>query len=671
MIMTDRRRRVVAGLAGALALAALMPAAPAGAPRPPALPQAAPPPQDPPPQRPIFRLGTDVVRIDVYPRARGQVVEGLTREEFQVFEDGVPQTIEAFEFIRLDDPTGESEALDPRDAREALRLAADPLNRVFVFFLDTYHVSWEGAARAREPILAFLREGLGPRDLFGVLTPQQAPELLTFGRATNDAASLMTLGRTWGLLDTPVMDPDEMLLQSCSMSSGRGASGLLALWRFDRTLSRLEELIVRLSALRQERKNIVLVSDGWPNAMFINRAPAPDAAGPAPRADAPAARGDQRGRGSFPAPSGLLPGNNVCSIEGSRLRGIDFRRRFQDLPDLARAANVALYVLTPGVRSLFNDPSGQFRGLAEDTDGLSIVSNDLAGSLTRMVDHQAGYYMLGYRSTSGPTDKRTRQIEVKTTRRDVDLELRREIYLPTPEDLAARGTGVAERTDVEKALDALERIRETTSLFVQVAPRGDRLEVTAEIASRLLAGGRWREGAAIEMTARDAAGAEIARAEGRLAPGARSARAVLPLPPGGVPARLAVRLRGSGGDLSDFVAVPPAGEAVLGAPLVSRAGSLPAMPFEPAAELQFQRTERVRVEWPVLAPFDEHHVRVVNAAGEDRVVDLVVTQVDAERPLLRADLRVLSLAPADYVLEATARAGETTGRHLLAFRVLR
>ena len=150
MIMTARRRRTVAGLAGALALAALTTAAQAGSPRPPALPQAVPPPQDPPPpQRPIFRLGTDVVRIDVYPRVRGQVVEGLTRDEFQVFEDGVPQTIEAFEFIRLDDPTGEAEALDPRDAREALRLAADPLNRVFVFFLDTYHVSWEGAARAR------------------------------------------------------------------------------------------------------------------------------------------------------------------------------------------------------------------------------------------------------------------------------------------------------------------------------------------------------------------------------------------------------------------------------------------------------------------------------------------------------------------------------------------
>jgi hypothetical protein len=473
----------------------------------------------------------------------------------------------------------------------------------------------------------------------------------------------MTLGRTWGLLDTPVMDPDEMLLQSCSMPTGRGASGLLVLWRFDRTLSRLEELIVRLSALRQERKSIVLVSDLWPNAMFINRPPAPAAA-------PPALRMAQGGRGSFPAPTGLL-GNNVCSIEGSRLRGIDFRRRFQELPKLARAANVAIYVLEPGVRTLFNDPSGQFRGLAEDTDGLSIVSNDIGGALARVVGHQAGYYMLGYRSTSGPTDTRVREIEVKTTRRGVDLELRREIYLPTTEDLASRDAGVPERTEVERALDALERIRETTSLFLHVAARAGRLDVTAEIASRLLAGSRWREGGTIEVVARDAAGAEVSRADGQLAAGARSARVSLALASGAQPARVAVRVRGRGGELSDFVTVPPAGDAMIGAPLVSRAGSLPSMPFEAAAVFQFQRTERVRVEWPILAPLDEHTVRVVNAAGEGREVDLTVTQVDGEPPMLRADLRVLMLAPADYVLEATARAGDRTARQWLAFRVLR
>jgi len=639
------------------------------------------PPQEPSPQRPVFRVGTDVVRLDVYPRRDGHVVEGLTREDFQVYEDGALQTIETFEFIELETAEDGAEELDPRDAREAMRMAADPRNRVFVLFLDNYHVSWEGALRAREPILEFLRTGLGPHDLFGVMTPQQSPELLTLGRFTNEAATAMSVGRTWGLLDTPVTDPDEMLLQSCSVSTGRGASGLLALWRFERTLSRLEELIIRLSGIRQERKNIVLVSDLWPEAWRINREPIPL---PAPEArrrpsfdgrvrpDAATGRPGQGARGSFPTSSSLLSGAGVCATEGARLRGTDFRRRMQELPELARAANVAIYVLVPGLGTLFNDPSGQFRGLAEDTDGLSLFSNDLAGGLNRVIDHQTGYYMLGYRSTSGPTDKRTREVEVKTSARGVDLEMRREIYMPTLEDLANRDAGVPERSEFERTLDSLERIRENTNLFVQVARRHDRVDVTAELAPRALAGGRWRQGAGIEVVVRDAEGTEIARGVGQVPPNSRSGRVFVSVPPDAAAARLGVRLQGRGGDVSEFVAVPPRSESILGAPLISRAGSLPSMPFEPAANVQFQRDERVRLEFPILSgPLEERTVHVVNAAGEERAVDIMVVEVDGESPMLRADLRVLSLAPADYIIEAKASAGDKQGRQLVAFRVLR
>lgn len=640
-------------------------------------PPAQTPPVQDPPQRPVFRVGTDVVRVDVYPRRDGRVVDGLTAEDFEVFEDGQRQTIDTFEYVEFDDWGRDVVALDPRDAREAMRMAADPRNRVFVFFLDTYHVTWQGALRAREPILQFLREGLGPRDLFGVLTAQQSPELLTLGRVTSDAATAMTLERSWGLLDTPVIDPDEALLQGCSMGGARSVGGLLRLWRFDRTFSHLEELMVRLSAVRQERKNIVLVSDQWPNVMAINRAPAPLAAGPrgafgTPRADVAPGPAPQRGRGSFPgSPGGLFGANSICSAEAARLGGIDFRRRFDELPDLARAANVALYIMVPGTNTLFNDPSGQFRGLAEDTDGLSIFTNDLTQGLERVVEHQSAYYMLGYRSTQAPSERRVRKIEVKTTRRGVDLELRREYYPPTTDDLAMRDAAVVERTDIARALDALDRIRDTTNLFVQVAPREGHIVVTAEVAAQRVSRGGWRQGADVEVVARNDSGDEVGRAQGRMAERARGARLRVPIAPGQTARRVAVRVQSASGDLSDFVEVLPAANPFFGAPEVSRAGSLPSMPFEPAAELQFQRTERVRVEWPIAAQLDERAVRVVNAAGEDRPVDLAVVEVGDNRHVLRADFRLLSLAPADYVLEVSGRAGETSDRRLIAFRVLR
>ena len=51
------------------------------------------------PQRPVFRTGTSLVRVDAYPSKDGKILEGLTAEDFEVFEDGVLQKIESFQFV--------------------------------------------------------------------------------------------------------------------------------------------------------------------------------------------------------------------------------------------------------------------------------------------------------------------------------------------------------------------------------------------------------------------------------------------------------------------------------------------------------------------------------------------------------------------------------------------
>ena len=55
-----------------------------------------------PQQPPTFRTGVNLVRVDAYPSRDGKIVEGLTAADFEVFEDGRPQRIDAFEFVRLD-----------------------------------------------------------------------------------------------------------------------------------------------------------------------------------------------------------------------------------------------------------------------------------------------------------------------------------------------------------------------------------------------------------------------------------------------------------------------------------------------------------------------------------------------------------------------------------------
>ena len=48
---------------------------------------------------PVFRIETNFVRVDAFPMKDGKPVHGLTIDDFEVFEDGVPQKIESFEHV--------------------------------------------------------------------------------------------------------------------------------------------------------------------------------------------------------------------------------------------------------------------------------------------------------------------------------------------------------------------------------------------------------------------------------------------------------------------------------------------------------------------------------------------------------------------------------------------
>jgi len=86
-------------------------------------------------QRPVFRGGTRFVRVDAYPTKDGKIIEGLTPEDFEILEDGKPQTIESFDFIKFDTFTSDAERRDPVSQRAGFDMAADPRYRVFVVFV--------------------------------------------------------------------------------------------------------------------------------------------------------------------------------------------------------------------------------------------------------------------------------------------------------------------------------------------------------------------------------------------------------------------------------------------------------------------------------------------------------------------------------------------------------
>ena len=133
-----------------------------------------------------------------------------------------------------------------------------------------------------------------------------------------------------------------------------------------------------------------------------------------------------------------------------------------------------------------------------------------------------------------------------------------------------------------------------------------------------------------------------------------------------------VRIRGDAGAVeSDSVAAEgPTGE-LLGRPLVYRAASAAASPFRPASILYFRRTERVRLEWPVMKPVDEHTVRMLDRAGTPLTIAITAGAREVGgQPRISADITLAPLSNGDYLIELTARAGGLTERQLTALRVV-
>jgi hypothetical protein len=228
-----------------------------------------------------------------------------------------------------------------------------------------------------------------------------------------------------------------------------------------------------------------------------------------------------------------------------------------------------------------------------------------------------------------------------------------------------------ERTDLEQATDALARFRADADVFIQPMVRPAGIEVVLELTPPVAAREPWRGGAAVTATLLNADGREEGGAAATIAAGERSTRMVIPVADPGSVTRVRLRLAQGDVALSDNAPVVAAAVTALGPGTLYRAGSLPRHPFLPAADLRFSRTDRLRIEWPAAGAVADQVVRLLNAAGSPLNADIVVSVLEGAPAVLRADLRLLSLAPGDYIVEAAGTVDGARVRQLTGIRVTR
>ena len=209
---------------------------------------------------PTFRAGINFIRVDVIVTDDdGNLVRDLDVSDFQVLEDGEPQNIESFQLIEIG-PVPEPDAEPARpvinrydEEREAAR--AD--TRIFVVFFDDYHVRWENGVRAGRTLARFLRENLLATDMVGImypLTPLDDVRLTRNHEAIAEAAE-----NFYGVKYD--YQPRNMFEQRYT----HYPTEIVERLRNDVSLSALEGLMIRLGGLREGRKNVLLISEGFSN----------------------------------------------------------------------------------------------------------------------------------------------------------------------------------------------------------------------------------------------------------------------------------------------------------------------------------------------------------------------------------------------------------------------
>jgi VWFA-related protein len=670
----------------------------------------------PPPQEqrpPTFRSEANFIRVDVYPTSDGKPVQDLRVEDFEVLEDNVAQTVQTFEHVVVRPAGPQQMRAEPNSIGASLQLAGNPRNRVFILFLDVPHVTIEGTWNVRQPLIRLIDQILGPDDLVGVMKPEMAASDITLARKTQVVEGGLLNIWPWGERHTLQKTEREYQCEACFPSQYQVdvVQEMTARRRERTTLDSLHELVLYLRNIREERKAILTVSEGWllfrenqdltrlriidPINKTLEPTPGPDPIGVGPD-------GRLTNRNTRNNTSGATL--NDCWADRQRLAMMDNDKYFRDIIGEANRGNSSFYTIDPRGLPVFDTPINQgvpvhadfamlknrqesMRTLAEATDGMAVMnSNDLNTGLKRIADDLTSYYLLGYYSTNGKLDGRLRTIKVRVKRPGVAVRARKGYRAATEAEVTAARTAAAAPvpeivSTVSSAMGTLDRVRPGVRFYVSAVPSSSsetKSFSTVWVTGELQSSGAtdpWMKGGTADVEVSGQGNTITSRVT--LAPGDRGFMVPIALTKPVASGALDVRVRMSGTDPAAERAIDSVNMDVLssvGHPLLFRRGPTTGNRLQPVATFHFSRTERVRLEAPMAADVKPGSGRVLDKAGQPLTIPVTVgerTDARTGERWLTADITLAALAPGDYAIEITAIAPSGEQRVVSAIRVAR
>jgi VWFA-related protein len=393
-------------------------------------PSGQPPPATNQQPQPTFRRTIDFVTMDAIVRnERDQFVADLTKDDFEIFEDGVKQTITSMQLVHggrvhnLVDapppPTLEGIILPPSRPRN------DTAGRIFLIIVDDLHLDFRNTGRIRDLFKRIHRNLIHEGDMFAIVStgPSSIAVDPTYDRKILDDSIKKIAGN--GLKPSDIIQGPE------------GAEGPSEVrYRAHVAFSTAYDMLQQMERIPNRRKAVVWVSNGYDFDPFA-----------------------QSRLGEDPVFGGRF---GQTREEGRETRDqfnksqvfadADLARELGELTRTANRANSTIYTIDP--RGLVAgadldeqlDPveygehvrktQDSLRVLAEETGGIAVVNqNDFDKGLKRIDAETSDYYMLGYTSSNPDPTKRTRKIEVKVTRPSMRVISRTSYSLARPPDV--------------------------------------------------------------------------------------------------------------------------------------------------------------------------------------------------------------------------------------------
>jgi len=381
----------------------------------------------------IVKISTSLIQLDVTATdSRGRIVTDLTKEDFEVYENGEKQDLTSFSFVsainkRPAERRKKVEKNGVPDPPAPLRIKKDQVRRTIALVVDDLTLSFESIHFVRRALKKFVNEQMQEGDLVAIIRTGGgigALQQFTYDRSQLLAAAENVRWNPLGGGGVGVFAPIEATLMEKLKASGASEvtdemikaekermsenNQFRADTFVSGTLGAVNYIVRGMQEL-PGRKSIVLLSDGFKLFSEI--------------------------RGGFSESTRIMARLEKLIDEANRASVVVYSIDARGLQTLGfTAADNTNGLSTEAIRQRGSDRREQFldsqdglRYLSENTGGLTVLNNnDINNGIEKILDDQS-YYLIGYEpdsDTFDPEKRRFNKIDVKVKRRGVKVRYR-------------------------------------------------------------------------------------------------------------------------------------------------------------------------------------------------------------------------------------------------------